>query len=98
MKYWCAKTKDGKTHIEGVSNWHDIKNDVIALSFVDAVSNQTISLPTNMSEYNQAKTASADLSGKNVKIESRYISCKIGNNIVRIRVQELNGNVSIEIE
>jgi hypothetical protein len=96
--YWQAKTKDGKIYSEGCVEWSSIKDNVVGLSFVDGVNWQTISLPPNMKEYFQAKTASADLAGKNFAIESRYIQCKIGNNIIRIRVNEFNGNVSVEVE
>ena len=104
MISWIAKTRDGKTHDEETSNWNDIKDDVVCLEFYLAdfksyhLFTQTISLPQNMKEYVFAKTASADLSGQNIKIESRYIQCKIGNNIVRIRVNETTGNVSVEVE
>ena len=98
MRYWSAKTKDGKNHVEGSTDWSRIKNDIISLSLIDSASNQIVSLPANKNEYFQAKTASADFTGKNIVIESRYISCKIGNNIMRIRVNETTGNVSVEIE
>lgn len=76
--------------------WEDIKNDVVKLEFNN--NGQIISLPTGMSEYIQAKTASADLGSKKVEIESRYLAFKLGNNIVRIRVDEKTNNISVEVE
>ena len=98
MFTWITKTKDGKTYEETLSKWNDIKDDIVSLEFIDRISNQTISLPPNMKEYFQAKTASADFTNENIRIESRYIQCKIGNNIVRIRVNETTGNISVEAE
>jgi len=97
MRTWKATTKDGKTHLENNSDWESIKKEVIALEFISN-GHGNISLPPNMEEYIQAKTASADLNGNNVQIESRYISFKLGNNIVRVRVDETNGNVSVEVD
>ena len=97
MKYWTATTKTKKMLLETDNvKWDDIKNDVIKLEFNN--NGQIISLPSNMSEYIQAKTASADWSGENVQIESRYFAFKLGNNIVRIRVDEKTNNISVEIE
>ena len=76
--------------------WDDIKDNVSKLEFNN--NGQIISLPSNMSEYIQAKTASADLNGENVQIESRYFAFKLGNNIVRIRVDDKTNNISVEIE
>ena len=51
-----------------------------------------------MEYYNQAKTASSDLNGDNIKIESRYIEFGIRNSIVKVRVDEETNNISIEIK
>ena len=96
MKYWRAITSDGNVYAEpGSTNWGEIESDVTELEL--HIGDQTISLPKNM-KYTQAKTASADFNGKNVQIESRYIAFKLGNNIVRVRVDEKTNNISIEVE
>jgi len=51
-----------------------------------------------MDSYIQGKTASADLNGANIQIESRYIAFKLGNNTVRVRVNEKTQNISVEID
>ena len=51
-----------------------------------------------MEEYIQAKTASVDLGGNNIEIESRYVGFSLGNNIVKVRVNEKTKNISIEVE
>ena len=75
--------------------WKDFENNISELSLNN--NGQIISLPKNMEKYYQAKTASADLNGSNIQIESRYIGLKLGNNIVRIRVDEKTNNISLEI-
>jgi hypothetical protein len=94
MKFWTAITKDGKSITESNTPWEKAKDNIASLQLHN--NGQTISLPPNM-EYVQGKTASADLNGKNVVIESRYIGLKLGNNIVIIRVNEKTGDVSVEI-
>jgi len=97
MKYWYAKTKNGNEFSEtGSKKWDEIQDEIIELAL--NIDGQRITLPPNMEKYVQAKTASADLNGNNVQIESRYISFKIGNSIIRVRVNETNGNVSIEVD
>ena len=61
-------------------------------------SGSIIKLPKNMSKYIQGKTASAELGSGNIQIESRYIAFKLGNNIVKVRVDEKTQNISIELE
>jgi len=97
MKNWKATTKNGDRYSEGgIDTWDDIKNDVNKLEFNN--NGQIISLPSGMEEYIQAKTASANLGSKTIQIESRYIGFKLGNNIVRIRVDEKTNNISVEVE
>jgi len=97
MKYWYAETKNGNEYNElDGTKWNEIKDDVIALRL--HIDEQIVSLPPNMEKYHQAKTASSDFNGNNVTIESRYIGFCLGNNIVRIRVDEKGGNVSVEVE
>jgi len=97
MAMWKARLKDGTEVSELDSNWTDVENDVIDLLFITN-DNQIIKLPKNMSKYIQAKTASAELGKNNIQIESRYIAFELGNNIVRIRVDEKTNNISIEID
>ena len=97
MKYWIAKTKDGKELSEADgAMWDESQNNIAKLEFNN--DGQIISLPENMEAYIQAKTASADLGSKKVQIESRYIAFKLGNNIIKIRVDEKTNNISVEID
>jgi len=98
MKQWIVETKNGNIYTEtGSKSWDDIDQDDIKKVQFDN-NGQIISLPENMEEYIQAKTASADLGSNNIQIESRYLAFKMGNNIVRIRVDEKTNNISIEVE
>ena len=97
MAIWKAKTKNGKEVSELDSQWNDIKDDVVELIMITD-SHKIIKLPKNMESYIQAKTASAELGSNNIQIESRYIGFKLGNNIVRVRVDEKTQNISIETE
>jgi len=94
---WKAKTKDGKELSELDTSWSEVDGNISELILVTN-HGQTITLPKNMKNYIQAKTASAALGAKNIQIESRYIGCEIGNNILRIRVDEKTENISVEIE
>jgi hypothetical protein len=96
---WKAMTKDGKEILEGQASWTSIKNNIKQLALT-IPNGPTILLPKNMEEYFHAKTASAELggTGKDITIESRYIGFKIGNNIVRIRVNEKTQNITVEVE
>lgn len=94
---WKAKLKDGQEVSEINTKWSDISQNVTELLLVTK-NNQIITLPRNMSEYIQAKTASAEMGSNNVQIESRYVGFKLGNNTVRIRVNEKTNNISIEVE
>ena len=97
MNYWVATLKDGKKITENEAKWFDIKDQVMNLSLflTDGIK---LTLPKNMEEYIQAKTASANLDGSNIQIESRYIGFKLGNNTVRVRIDEKSHNVSMEVE
>ena len=98
MKLWKAILKDGRCVIENPekSNWLEISKDVVQLELNN--NGQIIKLPTNMSEYIQGKSASADLSTGKCQIESRYLGWRLGNSIVRIRVNEKTNNISIEMD
>ena len=98
MAFWKARTKDGKevSELDG-TKWIDVKDDVTEL-LMSTNDGRFIFLPKNMDKYIQAKTASAELGSNNVTIESRYIAFELGNNIVRIRVDEKTNNISVEVD
>ncbi len=97
MSLWKAKTKNGKEISELDSNWADVQNDISELIMITN-SNQIIKLPKSMEKYIQSKTASAELGSNNIQIESRSIGFSLGNNIIRIRVDEKTQNISVELE
>jgi len=97
MSYWVATSKGGKKITENEAKWFDIKDQITDLSlFLN--DGTRLALPKNMEGYIQAKTASANLDGSNVQIESRYIGFKLGNNTVRVRIDEKSNNISMEVE
>ena len=93
---WKVKTKDGKEVNEQNNSWIEVKDNISELSLITK-DNKTISLPKNMESYVQFKSASANLGSSNINIESRTIGFKLGNNIVKIRVDEKTGNINLEI-
>jgi len=97
MAFWKAQTKDGQQVSENDCNWSDVKDNISQLGLVTN-GGKIIKLPQNMDKYIQAKTASADLGTKFVQVESRYIGFSLGNNIVRIRVDEKTDNISVEVD
>ena len=96
---WKVMTKDGKEIIEDEASWGDVKDNIQQLALMTKTG-QTIILPQGLEQYYQAKTASAELGGdgKDITIESRYIAFKLGNNIVRIRVDEKTQNIRVEVD
>lgn len=92
--YWMVILKNGKEVIEGQLPWTEIKSDIEKLYII--CNQQQIQLPSNMDEYGQAKTASADLTGKNLQIESHYCWFKKNNIKILIRVDAKTGNINIE--
>ena len=95
---WKAKLKDGKEVSELNTKWDDIKGNIAELLLLTQT-NQTIYLPKGMDDYIQFKTASAELnSNSTIQIESRTIGYKKGSNIVKVRVNEKNNNITIESE
>jgi len=93
---WKVKTKDGKEVSEQNNSWVDVKDNISEICLITK-DNKTISLPKNMESYVQFKSASANLGSSNINIESRTIGFKLGNNIVKIRVDEKTGNINLEI-
>jgi len=97
-KKWKAKLKDNSSVEEDLvtPNWTQVKKDVISLELDN--NGQIIQLPSNMPEYIQGKTASANLINGECTLESRYIGFSLGNNIVKIRINEHSNNINIEID
>ncbi len=93
---WKAISKDGKEFNENMNGWSEVKDNISELSLMTK-SGKTISLPKNMESYVQFKSASANLGSNNINIESRTIGFKLGNNIIKIRVDEKTGNINLEI-
>jgi len=99
-KYWRGYAKNGMIISEALgAKWDECKKDIVKLELVldDGVKEQVISLPKGL-EFIQAKTSMGDLCSGICEIESRYIACILGNNIVRIRVNEKTNNISLEID
>ena len=96
MKKWIAKINDNYTITEDDINWHNLDHASIKGLKLE-IDGQIIELPDGM-EYVQGKTASAMLGSSEYEIESRYCGIKLGTNIIKIRVNEKNNNISVEIE
>ena len=96
MTYWKAKLKDGREVTENESKWSDVSDQISELGLV-LNNGIEIKLPSNMEKYAQAKSASATIGSDNIEIESRYIGIFLGNNIVKIRVDEKTNNISLEV-
>ena len=94
---WKANTKEGKEVSELNTKWNDVKDNISEMLLLTK-NGQTIYLPKNMESYIQYKTASAELGSKNIEVESRTVGFKIGNSIVKIKVNEKTSNINLEIE
>jgi len=94
---WKAKLNDGREVSELNSKWEDIKGNVTELLLITN-DNRIVYLPKNMKEYTQFKSASAEFGGKGMQIESRVIGFVLGNNMVKIRVDEKTNNIKIEVD
>jgi hypothetical protein len=94
MKRWEAITKNGDDVTEDDLNWELVKDKVNSLSLNN--NGQIVTLPDNM-EYIQGKSACASLGGGKVEVLSRYIGIRLGNNIVKVRVNEKTNDISIEV-
>jgi hypothetical protein len=93
---WKAKTKDGKEVSELNTAWGDIKDNISELLLLTE-KNQVICLPKNL-DYIQYKTASANLGGGSVQVESRTIGFKVGDKTVKVIVDEKTQNIRIELK
>ena len=95
MKEWKAQTDDGRWFNEGEIPWEVIQPNVTHLEFNN--NGQRLVLPKAES-YLQGKSASADMATGKCSIESRFLGAIIGNTIVKIRINEVSNNISVEIE
>jgi len=95
MKRWEAIDKEGRYINEDDLNWELVKDKIQSLQLNN--NGQVITLPSNM-EYIQGKTASAMLGSDQIQVESRYVGLFLGNNIIKVRVDEKTNNISIEVE
>jgi hypothetical protein len=95
---WKAMDKEGNEYgdLQG-DKWVDVRDKVVKLG-MQTKDGRWIFLPRDMEEYVQAKTASSVVGSNHIEIESRYIGFKLGNNTIRVRVDEKTGNISIEVE
>lgn len=96
---WIAKTKQGNVVFEGRSNtpkWKDLKSEVVNLGMVWR--GVEYWLPSDGTDFQTATTASCSINGGNAVIESRWISCKVGNVIIRLRFYEKAMKVVVETE
>jgi len=94
---WKARTKDGTEKSELTSKWDDIKDSISELLLITK-NNQVVYLPKNMEKYIQFKTASCSLGANDMQIESRTIGFKLGDKIIKIRVDEKTNNINVEVE
>ena len=97
MTYWIAKLQNGSAIDESTHPWPHNGEGVVALSLI-LQNGRELKLPDGADHYIQAHTASADLRTGQVTIESRYIGFVFGNKVVRIRVKESTGDISIELD
>ena len=95
MKQWEGTDFNKEDVTEEEISWELFKSHAAHLRLDN--DGQMISLPAEM-EYVQGKSASANLGSSKITVLSRYIGFKIGNNIVKVRVDEQTNNISIEVE
>jgi hypothetical protein len=96
MTKWIAILNDNSKIKEDEKQWNEIQEEVKYLYF--DYNGQKVLPPENCHPYQQATTASAPLGGGEITVESRYITCTIGNNTMRIRVDENSNQISIEVD
>jgi len=97
-RYWRGTTKDDKfvTEAQGAV-WAKEHDNLQTVELVLEDKDQVIKLPKGL-EYVQAKTCGANLSTGECQIESRYVGFKLGNNTVRIRVNEKTSDITVEVD
>lgn len=95
MKFWEAIKEDNTKITEEQINWGNVKEKIKSLSLNN--NGQIITLPDNMTEYIQGKSASSFLGNDNIEVQSRFVGFKHGNITVKIRVDEKTNNISVEI-
>lgn len=95
MTHWIARLKNGEIINENDNEWPKNGENVVQV-LLSLNNGKTISTPIGMDKYLQAKTASANLNGSSITIESRYIGYIYRNILTRIRVDESNDNITLE--
>lgn len=95
MKKWIANTSKGEIS-EGEGDWTSIKDDIKLLRL--ELNGKTVSLPKDMKEYVQFKSASGDFSTGKIEVLSRVIGFKLGNNYIKLRVDEKTDDITVEVE
>ena len=97
MAYWIAKLLNGQIITEKTHPWPPNGEGIISLAFMMESNGTEIKLPDGMPQYVQAKSACADLGSHQTTVLSRYIGFIIGNKVVRIRINESTGDISVEL-
>jgi hypothetical protein len=97
MRTWTAHLKDKGIVEENIEkpNWLQVQNQVSHLELNN--NGQIITLPDNMEQYVQGKTASGDLISGKCQIESRYIGFYYKGVKITIRIDEKSNNISVGI-
>ena len=95
MKKWVAIDWDGTLIDENMVNWDKVKGHIKQLWL--EIDGRKISLPPDMPQYIQGKTASAFIGSDKVTIESRFIGFVKNNVEFKLRVDEKTNNISIEV-
>ena len=93
---WFGVTKDGYFTDESFQSWEEVKEKMDSLGMWTTKSPRVIKLPPNLGDV-QGKTARANLSSGEVQLESRYIGFFLGNNLVKIRIDEKTGDINVEV-
>jgi len=102
MKTWFIMCEDGEIFTGIENKWEDVLNHSSPIAaFTLLNGDQSITMPTNCIDYSQSKTASCNMAGDNVEIESHNLEgLFVGSGIVRIKValMEKTGDINITLE
>jgi hypothetical protein len=92
---WIATLKDGRKVSSSSSKWGDIKDEVISLGYTHR--GILHSLPSGQTGYFFFNSASANINGGRINVESRVIGCTLSNKtIISMRFHEGSGDVVVE--
>lgn len=89
--------KNIESYKEDSHSWNEAKDNIKSLK-LETANGWTFELPDDMEEYIQGKTASADLGSGQIEIESRFIGFKLGNNTIKLRINDKIKVISVEVE